>query len=618
MLEIHMEIITKICKILSEGKFAILDNNRNSDQKISYIFFEPSTFYTATLPDEVDLQLAEIEKHVQSGGYAVGYFSYELSYLLNRRLRSRLPAKRTVPLFCVGIYRQRLAIDDDVLEIALANFVRQDDAYISNCHLNMRKTQYIEQIRKIKEHIYQGDTYQVNYTLKYKFNHGGSPLKLYAELRQRQRVAYGAFLDFPNLAVLSRSPELFIHKTSEDIYTKPMKGTCERGATPEQDALNVQFVASDEKTRAEHVMIVDLLRNDFSRISQRGTVKTTGLFEVQTYETLHQMVSTVAAKVDKDLSLTRLLQEIFPCGSITGAPKERTMEIIHDLEMEPRGIYTGAIGCVGPDGTMCFNVPIRTLALWPDGRGEMGVGSGIVHDSDPEAEYEECRLKGQFFTRGSTEFNLIECLRFDDGYKHLDKHLERLGKSAAALGFGVNLHQVRCDLLLRAEGLSEPAKVRLVLTESGRYRIECTAIDASNTETKKITIAPQPIRPTQYELLQHKTSRRALYQEMYAAYRCHGYYDVIFANEKGKITEGTFNNIFIRVGTAWYTPPVACGLLPGIQRQCLLESEDIKASEKILSIDDLHNADAIYLTNAIRGVTKVEFDTSTREPLWSV
>lgn len=612
-----MEITAKICKILSEGKFAILDNNRNGDKKVSYIFSEPSIFYTATLPDEVDLQLAEIEKHVQAGWYAVGYFSYELSYLLNRRLRSRLPDKRAVPFLCVGIYRERMAIHDDVLEMALASFVRHDNAYISDCHLNMRKAQYLEQLRKIKTHIYHGDTYQVNYTLKYKFNHGGSPLKLYAELRQRQRVEYGAFLDFPDLAILSRSPELFIHKTSEDIYTKPMKGTCKRGETPEQDNLNIQFLARDEKSRAEHVMIVDLLRNDLSRISQRGTVKTTGLFEVQTYETLHQMVSTIAAKVDKNISLSRVLQEIFPCGSITGAPKGRTMEIIRDLEVEPRGVYTGAIGYVGPDGTMCFNVPIRTLVLWPDGKGEMGVGGGIVHDSDPEAEYEECRLKGQFFTHSFPVFNLIECLLYDNGYKYLNKHMARLEKSAAALGFSVNLYQVQCDLLAHAGTLSEPAKVRIALAKSGHYTIESSLIGPANSEEKKIIVAPQPVRST-HGLLRHKTSHRAFYREIYTAYHRHGYYDVIFVNERGEVTEGTFNNIFVRTGNAWYTPPIACGLLPGIQRQCLLESHETKAVEKILTIEDLCKADAIYLTNAIRGVTKVEFDPCAKEPLWCV
>ncbi|NML65169.1 aminodeoxychorismate synthase component I [Hymenobacter sp. RP-2-7] len=595
-----------------------MDNNREGGEQLSYLFFELSRFYTATSPSEMEAQLAAIEACVQAGDYAVGYFSYELSYVLHPRLRERLPAERTVPLFCVGIYRQRLVVRDKVLEAALASFVQHDDAYILNCQLNMPKAQYLERLRRVQEHLYQGDTYQVNYTLKYKFTHGGSPLKLYAELRQRQRVAYGAFLDFPGLTVLSRSPELFVQKTGEDLCTKPMKGTSERGKTPELDARNAAFLLQDEKSRAEHVMIVDLLRNDFSRLSQRGTVKTTGLFEVQTYETVHQMVSTVTARVAKNLSLISLLRGVFPSGSITGAPKVRTMELIRDLETEPRGVYTGALGYVGPDGSLGLNVPIRTLALWPDGQGEMGVGSGIVSDSDPEAEYAECRLKGQFFTRGFTEFSLLESLLFDNGYGQLAKHLVRLGKSAATLGFSVDLPQLQRDLLRQAAALSAPTKVRVVLAKSGHYTIESLVLDSLGNEEKKVMVAPQPIRPAQHVLPQHKTSRRAFYQAMYATYRRHGYYDVLFVNEQGEITEGTFNNVFIRVGAAWYTPPVACGVLPGIQRQCLLESSDIEATEKVLSVEDLHQADAIYLTNAVRGVVQVTLDPPWKEPLWCV
>ncbi|AKJ29426.1 para-aminobenzoate synthetase / 4-amino-4-deoxychorismate lyase [Caldimonas brevitalea] len=594
---------------MSAGQFAILDNNRQGKTGTTYVFSNPLMYCTAHTPEQVEHQLAEIETQTQRGRHVAGYFSYELGYALNARLQTKLPKHRELPLFCVGVYQDRLEIDDGLFEEALSTLENQTDLHIIDCRLNMSREQYLEQIGKVKQHIHDGDTYQVNYTLKYKFRHTGSPLRLYAELRRRQRVEYGAFLDFPGVSILSRSPELFVHKTGEDIYTKPMKGTCKRGATPEQDRMNFEFLSSDEKSRAENVMIVDLLRNDFSRISQRASVKTTNLFEVQTYETLHQMVSTVSAKVDPRLGLARLLKQIFPCGSITGAPKIRTMEIIRDLEVEPRGVYTGAIGFASPDHALCLNVPIRTLALWPDGRGEMGVGSGVVHDSDPEAEYEECELKGRFFTRGFADFDLIECLLFDQEYRHLDKHLARLKQSAAELGFPVDVTQLRAALLSEPATLPpEPVKVRVVLMKSGEFRIECVPLGPSDTTTKKITVSADTVTSSRNRLLAHKTSARAAYKDAYDRCSRDGYYDVIFLNELNQVTEGSFNNLFIRKDGVWYTPPVSCGLLPGIQRQCLLESSDIDAREKILTLSDLHDADEIFLVNAIRGVKKVELD----------
>ncbi|HYD80246.1 MAG TPA: aminodeoxychorismate synthase component I [Paucimonas sp.] len=608
-----MQDLEKLCQVIAAGKFAILDNNKNGTQRISHVFSKPDRFYTADSVDDIEQQLAAVEQQIQAGRYAVGYFSYELGYALNQRIRGCLPDENRTPLFCIGIYHERLQVSDDILDAALAKVAEQDDACIVDCRLNMTKDEYLDRLAKVKKHIYDGDTYQVNYTLKYKFRYGGSPLKLYAELRKRQRVEYGAFLDFPGLTILSRSPELFVNKRGEDIHTKPMKGTRKRGATPEEDRLNFEFLSSDEKSRAENVMIVDLLRNDLSRISHRGTVKTTGLFEVQTFETLHQMISTVSAKIDPDIPLPRLLQEIFPCGSITGAPKLRTMEIIRELESEPRGVYTGAIGYIGPDKSLCFNVPIRTLVLWPDGQGEMGVGSGIVHDSDPEAEYEECCLKGQFFTRGFSDFHLIECLLHDKGYKNFDRHMERLQRSAAELGFSLDIGQLRSDLMSQTVSPGVPTKVRVLLHKTGRHDIEYLPLAPANNEPRKIIVSPTAVSSKHKWLARHKTSCRTFYQKTYENYRRDGYYDVVFLNEHGEVTEGTFNNLFIRQGDRWYTPPVSCGLLPGIQRQSLLDSSDIDASEKVLTMRDLLAADEIFLTNAIRGVVRVELDASLME-----
>jgi para-aminobenzoate synthetase/4-amino-4-deoxychorismate lyase len=597
---------------LANGRFALLDDNRSKDGPVSYLFHDPLAFCTATSPDEVAPALDQIEQHVRAGNHAVGYFSYELGASFTSRLGKLLSRHRDTPLFCVGIYRHRLEVDDRTLDTALEAHTHGQHARVLNCHLNMTKAQYLERLARVKRHIFDGDTYQVNYTLKYKFHYEGAPLKLFAELRKRQRVQYGAFLDFPGLTVLSRSPELFVEKKGEDIHTRPMKGTSKRGLTDEQDQRNADFLVNDTKTRAENIMIVDLLRNDLSRISRRGTVKATELFKVETYETLHQLVSTVSAKVDEDISLQRVLSQLFPCGSITGAPKVRTMEIINDLELEPRGVYTGAIGYLGPDRSMCLSVAIRTLALWPDGRGEMGVGGGIVHDSAPEAEYEECRLKGSFLTDQVADFNLIECVRFDGGYEALDRHLARLTRSAEALGFELDRERLAASLADLACTLKAPTKVRVVLDRQGHYQIEGSPIAAPDRDERRIALAPEHTQSASW-LLQHKVSIRSLYDRMYARYSQLGYYDVIFTNERGEVTEGTFHNVFVRQGGRWYTPPVACGLLPGVQRQIQLESRELGAVEKVLSVRDLAEADEIVLTNSIRGVVKTRLDLTIKE-----
>jgi len=609
-----MDIESKLHNILSDGRFCILDNNKNGTDKITYIFHELLKTCIATSPGEVEEKLQEIEQLIQPNYYAVGYISYEVGYIVNPRIRDLLHDMNSIPLLCFGIYRQKIEVYDDVFGKVLNNFVSQKHVKISDCFLNMTKEQYVDRLLKVKEHIINGDTYQINYTLKYKFRHGGSPLKLYADLRQWQRVEYGAFLDFPQLSILSRSPELFVHKQGSQIYTKPMKGTRERGDTPEQDKINFDFLSTDEKSRAENVMIVDLLRNDLSRISEKGSVKTTDLFEVQTFETLHQMVSTISAKVDNQLTLTKLIQEIFPCGSITGAPKIRTMEIIRDLELEARGVYTGAIGYIDSKKNMIFNVPIRTLSLSSDGNGELGVGSGVVYDSDPELEYEECLLKGKFFTQHSDDFGLIESLYCDaDGYRYLDLHMRRLNKSATFLGFQINCQQLESDLLSQSARIDSPTKVRLVLNRSGVYNINCMPIK-ENKQRKIVALSMEPVKSNNL-MLQHKTTQREFYDKAYQQYSGKGYYDVVFTNEYGEVTEGTFNNIFIRKGAKWYTPPIECGVLPGVQRQAILASSDIYAQEMTLSVDDLQGADEINLTNSVRGMVPIEIETCIEESL---
>ena len=610
-----MDIIDAALTAVERGKFSLLDNNKNrtdENSRSSYLFFDPITFCTAITADEVLQVLSDIDRYVAEGFHAVGYCTYELGYTLIPRLNTLLPKANNAPLLCFGIYRNRLELTNAEVETVLGRATRHRDILIENCELNTTQSQYTDKVSKIKQHIFDGDTYQVNFTMKYKFSYAGSSLKLYETLRQRQRVEYGCYLDFPGSTILSRSPELFVRRNGDHIITKPMKGTCKRGETPETDRMNVEFLATDEKTRAENVMIVDLLRNDFSRICDRGSVETTGLFEIQTYETLHQMISTVSGKVTGGISLETLFREIYPCGSITGAPKVRTMEIIRSLESEPRGVYTGAIGYISPDNSFCFNVPIRTLVLWPDGSGEMGVGSGIVHDSNINEEYEECRLKAAFFANGNGDYSLLESMLFENGFPLLEMHMERITRSARELGFSIDPQTLQDEVLKRASGLSGKYKIRIILKRTGQYDIECTALKQNLESRRTISLAEDRVSSSDF-LIRHKTTRRSHFQKAYDTHSRMGHYDVIFRNERNEITEGSFNNIFIRKGDKWLTPPIESGLLPGIQRQALLQSDKINASEKILYVHDLYEADEIALTNAVRGVVSVAFAEEKEE-----
>lgn len=593
-------------QLASDTCFAVLDDNRTAIAGPSHIFTGLVEIVTAHRADEVDAAVSKIQLAVNQGLHAVGFYSYELGYCLIPKLQCNLPSERNVPLLMVGLFQQRRECRDQDIEQFLQERSGQDAGHVFDAKLNMSEAEYLDAIAQIHHHIYEGNTYQVNFTLKYKFKFSGNAAALYAALRRRQRVEYGAYLCFPGLNVLSRSPELFIRKEGDRLEAKPMKGTSKRGKTVQEDLEMAAFLLADEKSRAENVMIVDLLRNDLSRVAKN--VSTQKLFEVQTYETLHQMISTITGTVERDIDLKVLLRELFPCGSITGAPKIRTMEIIRELEKEPRGIYTGAIGYLSPGQDLRFNVPIRTVVLWPDGSGEMGVGSGIVHDSDARAEFQECILKGKFLTEGVAQIELIEALRFDGRLHNVQAHLHRLENSAKTLGFNIDTQKVMAELDRAVQDLSQLTKVRILLQRDGGVRVECLPIKlAPANVSKRIAVAPGVVQSKNI-LLYHKTTCRQLYDDTYRRYAQQGFYDVLFCNEKGEITEGSYHNVFLEKDGVWRTPSVSCGLLPGIERQRILASKEAGATEAILRLEDLQDADRIYLTNSVRGIVEVTLE----------
>jgi para-aminobenzoate synthetase/4-amino-4-deoxychorismate lyase len=462
---------------------------------------------------------------------------------------------------------------------------------------------HAEKVEQIQRWITEGECYQINLTFPLDFRIYGDPLALYARLRERQPVRYGAYVVTPEETLLSFSPELFFERSGERILTRPMKGTAHRGATPEEDEAQRMAVLASEKERAENIMIVDLLRNDLGRLAAPGKVRVESLCAAEAYPTLWQVVSSVSADLP-DARLHDLFRALFPCGSITGAPKIRAMQRITVLESTPRGLYSGALGWVAPGGDCRFNVAIRTLEVAPDGRARLGVGSGIVIDSDPGREYAECLLKSRFLTGFDPGFELIETMRLESGkYPLLTLHLERLAASARALGFA-------CDVPILAAALAEISfacaagihRVRLSLAHDGHYRIDLAKLTDAG-QPWQVVLADERLDADDY-LLRHKTSARSLYDRVLARLADHpGVFDAIFINTRGEVCEGARSNVFVERDGVLLTPPLSCGLLPGVMRRHLLESG--RALESVLTLDDLLDAPAIHLSNALRGLMPV-------------
>jgi para-aminobenzoate synthetase/4-amino-4-deoxychorismate lyase len=466
-----------------------------------------------------------------------------------------------------------------------------------------------------------------------KFEEPCNAAALYARLRARQPVDYGAFLHSePGRRILSFSPELFFRIDDEvatrRIVTRPMKGTARRGRTTREDREIAEWLANDPKNRSENVMIVDLVRNDLGRVAQTGSVKVEQLFAVERYPTLWQMTSTVSAELRPEVGFHDVFRALFPCGSVTGAPKVRATQLISQLEDAPRGVYTGAIGFFSSRQTV-FNVAIRTLEL--DGaRGTIGVGSGVVIDSDPAAEYRECLLKAEFLTGPAhrttnpisenapiasqpDSFFLIETLLWDGCYQLLEFHLDRLEDSAAYFDFSCDRAAVRAALEDHARPFAEaatssprsPRRVRLLVDADGGAQIGSEELVPPGNPNRVVRVTISSVRTDSADAtLYHKTTHRQLYNHAFEQAVRDGFDDVLFLNLKDEVTEGAISNIFVVKDGRWFTPPIECGLLAGVYRRHLLETRP-EIEQRVLSLGDLRTADAIYLCNAVRGLRRV-------------
>jgi para-aminobenzoate synthetase/4-amino-4-deoxychorismate lyase len=467
----------------------------------------------------------------------------------------------------------------------------------------MTEPDYCRAIERILDYIGAGDTYQVNYTFKLSFNFAGSIPRFYRALRFSQPVPYGCILRNEDSYVLSFSPELFFRADADRIIARPMKGTAPRGRWSEEDQAFLAGLLASEKERAENVMIVDLIRNDLGRIAQFGTVEVEELFAAEQYETLYQLVATVSADLRPGTTTLDLFRALFPCGSVTGAPKVRTMEIIAELERDPRGVYCGAIGMLAPSGwdapEASFSVAIRTVTIDRVERiASYGVGGGVTHDSHIEQEYAETRTKARVLVRKATDFTLIETMRWDpgSGYWFLDEHLDRLEASAGYCGYGFQRRMVEDQLMAVAAGFDNaPKRVRLALDQRGEVMIDIEDL-VDERRPVRVAVDNVPVDPTDWRLF-HKTSMRSRYQ--HTRRRHPEADDVLMVNNRGEITESTIANVIVRVGDRWLTPPLASGCLPGVMRRVLLERGEI--SEAPVSVSDLARADSVELINSVRG-----------------
>lgn len=531
----------------------------------------------------------------QEPGWVVVALDYELGYLLEPKAAPvNWQSAESRPLARFWRFARRIPMSASEAEDWLSEAAGDGAAGVGGVQPSIALDEYLAAVDRIKQLIAEGDCYQVNYTFPLHFEWFGRPLDLYRRLRERQPVRYGGLVGDASGGLISLSPELFIERQGGRLLTRPMKGTLPRGLPAEQ-------LLSSEKDRAENLMIVDLLRNDLGRIAENGSVVVDRLFEIEDYPTVWQMVSEVSARIG-ECRFIDVLRALFPCGSITGAPKIRAMQIAAELEAGPRGLYTGALGLLAPNGDFRLNVAIRTLELASGGTGKLGIGSGIVADSQPEAEWQECLLKARFLRDCDPGLKLIETLRRENGrYPHLDGHLARLRRSATWFGF--TLDEAALLRLLADQPERGTWRIRLTLDASGQLGVQSFALSDEGATHRYARLAEGRIDSTN-PLRRHKTTERLLYDEALAAVASDlEIFDVVFLNERGEVAEGARSNVFVERDGVLLTPPLRSGCLPGVLRAELLASG--RAQEAALWPADL--ATGFWLGNALRGLIRVEF-----------
>ncbi len=595
--------------------FILLDDARPGGASAARLYRDPRAVVVAWRPEQVLPALERLESLRAEGSELAGYIAYEAGLALEPRLAPRAAWRTGAagPLLWFGAFAgyETIAASDVPAWLASAG---QGAASVGPLEPQLSPGGYARNFAALREAITAGDIYQANLTFPLSGAYRGDPLALYAALRPAAQAGYGGVLFDGSHWLLSLSPELFVARKGDALLAKPMKGTRPRGRDPAEDAALAGDLAASDKDRAENLMIVDLIRNDLSRVAAPGSVRVEAPFAVESYPTVHTMTTTVRARLQPGLGTADLIRAVFPCGSITGAPKIRAMELIDALERDARGPYCGAIGRIdaaGPNGSSdaAFNVAIRTLRLTPDkngagasmgGKAVLGVGGAIVADSMAMAEWHECLVKGGFVRAAAGGYDLIESMRFapEEGIPLLEHHLERIKGSARELGFAFDRHAVKNQIQALCFDLEAPMKVRLLLSRSGATALEAAPLrDGALAEPVICGVLPLPIDPSDWRL-RFKTTDRQFYDDARRVAQSAGAAEALLIREDGLVTEASRSNLFVRHGDSLITPPLALGLQPGVLRRTLIEQS--RAVEGEVRLEDL--AQGFYLGNSVRGL----------------
>ena len=608
----------------------LLDDAQSSAAKPSSRFYDSPLQSWRILPSgnltedqrAVDRCLADITQALSEGKFVVAAFAYELGRLMHKLSQREISSLH--PLIEAWSFESHQTLSKEQVDQLLFEQLKsltdeEKSTGVIDVSESITPEAFAGDIDRILEYIRNGDSYQINHTFRITGKIYGSPLALYSRLRERQPGRFGAFIEQKNLQskhyLLSQSPELFIQKQADILKAMPMKGTA--------NALSsmANALSEDPKNQAENVMIVDLLRNDLSRISQPGSVVVPQLFEVARHGDVLQMTSTVQGQMKLNTTLNEILQAVFPCGSVTGAPKKRSMQIIQELEPQDRGYYCGALGWLDPNGDFAFSVPIRTIEIEEDPISHnntfiLGIGAGITIDSDAKQEWEECRIKSAFLMGLPSTVGLFETIAVKQASPpDLSAHLDRMQSSARSLGIPFNRDQASACVVDACANLDTTKQYRLRLDLSSDGQFSCTtAILDELSESVRIFWA-QDILHTDCmmfsgdPLLRHKVNKRGLYDQAWQKSVELGGFDALFINEQGFVTEGGRSSIFIKPkgGMQWLTPPISAGILPGVMRAALLADPQMNAREANLTINDVSMADKIILSNALRGAIKAHF-----------
>ena len=570
----------------------------DGSERLRCAFGTPRQVLAAQQLDDVMTVLHAVQAHANQGRWCVGYLRYEAAPAFDPALQAH---PTTGPLAWFAVYDEALPWPADPTT---------DSPEIS-WQLQMNRPQFDAAMASLHQGIAQGDYYQVNLTAPLvadllDANSSATGQALFAALRRAQPGGYNAYLHAGDAQVLSVSPELFFDWRDSQLLTRPMKGTAARGATPQDDALQAKALRESPKERAENVMIVDLLRNDVSRIAEPHSVQVPRLFHTQALPSVWQMTSDVTARTRAGCSLADVFAALFPCGSITGAPKVQAMRAIHALEPQARGVYCGALGVVKPGGAAIFNVPIRTVTL-QDGQARCSIGSGITAGSVAADEWREWQYKQAFVRRATTRFDLLETLGLRDGQlQNLCTHLARMAQAAQHFGYPWQQDEVQAALqALTAQHASGAWRVRLLLDAQGRAHAQATALPTTPARVR-LQLADRSIEEAHSEFVRFKTTHRPHYDAFTPLNA--GVFDTVLWNSHREITECTRGNVALQLHGRWVTPPFRCGLLPGVGRAMALQEG--RVTEVVVRLDDLPAVTAIAFLNSLRGWVDAEWAES--------